>query len=459
MNQRILIVEDDRVLGELFAEVLASDGYATDWVESGEDAITRLEEGEHDLALIDLHLPGMTGLETTRKIRAVRPDVPVIVMTAFGSLETAAEAIRDGAFDYVSKPIDVEQLKLVARRALTRPSECRRDRAAAVRGHSRIIGTTRPMIDLYKTIARVAPLRSTILLIGESGTGKELLARSIHDHSARASRLFLPIDCGALPETLLESELFGHVRGAFTGALTDKKGLFEEADGATCFLDEIGDISAGVQAKLLRVLQEGAVRRVGGRQWINVDVRIVAATNKDLSALVRAGTFRQDLFYRLNVVTIPVPPLRTHIEDVPALAQHFVELHARENGKAVSGLSQPAMQALCGYGWPGNVRELENAIASAVAMAGHRVITRDDLPLHVAGRDRIATTPSAEPKGDPFADSPTLEEVKRRYIQHVLGRSRANIASAARQLGVDRRSLYRMMSRYSLIPAPRRERT
>jgi transcriptional regulator with GAF, ATPase, and Fis domain len=313
------------------------------------------------------------------------------------------------------------------------------------------------MVEVYKTVARVAQTRSTVLILGESGTGKELVARAIHQHSPRARRAFMAIDCGALPETLLESELFGYVRGAFTGAILDRKGLFEEADGATCFLDEIGDISPTLQAKLLRVLQEGEVRRIGSQKWVKVDVRVIAATNKDLGALVRAGSFREDLYYRLNVVSVQLPPLRDRADDIPALANHFLRRYADEVGKTITGLSDEAVRVLRAYQWPGNIRELENAVERAVTLANHRVLTADDLPLEVRKRPpaqegaQIASTLTGM-----FADAPTLEEVKKRYIWHVLQQNRGNLSRAAVILDVDRRSLYRMMDRYKLEP-PRRE--
>jgi DNA-binding NtrC family response regulator len=366
-----------------------------------------------------------------------------------------AEAIGYGAFDYLSKPVDLEQLTHVVDRATTRPRAADVETSPAPPSTSDIVGTAPAMIEIYKTIARVAPLRTTVLILGESGTGKELIARSVHEHSRRAKKPFLAIDCGALPETLLDSELFGHLRGSFTGALSDKKGLLEEADGATCFLDEIGDISLAAQARLLRVLQEGEVRRIGSQKWLKVDVRIVAATNQDLPALVRAGRFRQDLFHRLNVVTIEAPPLRAHPEDIPALIQHFLHRYGGFSDKEVTGITAEALRLLCGHQWPGNVRELEHAIEHAVAMARTAVITVDDLPSHITsakGADRARVDTSDHP--DPFADGPTLEELKQRYVRHVLDLSKTNVARAALRLGIDRRSLYRLMSRYQMeLPA------
>jgi transcriptional regulator with PAS, ATPase and Fis domain len=300
-------------------------------------------------------------------------------------------------------------------------------------------------------VARVAPTKSTALILGESGTGKELVARAIHEHSPRAQHRFMAIDCGALPESLLESELFGHVRGAFTGAVADKKGLFEEADGTTCFLDEIGDISPNLQAKLLRVLQEGEVRRIGSQRWTKVDTRIVAATNKDLAALVKTGAFREDLYYRLNVVTITLPPLRQRVEDIPTLARHFLRRTAQANGTRMTGIADNAMQLLCAYEWPGNIRELENTMERAATLSSERLLTVDDLSPAIldAKNTQIANRVAAGVSGV-FADAPPLEEVKRRYIRHVIVSTHGNLSRAAAILDVDRRSLYRMIERLQI---------
>ncbi len=457
MSRHILLTEDDVLAGELFEEVLKDQGYRVDRVLTGEAALARFESSRYDLLLVDVQLPGKSGLDVTREAKALRPDVPVVVMTAFASMETAIEAIREGAFDYASKPINLDELKHVVARALSQGS------AVAESEHpfngdtlGTIIGNSPAMVEVYKTVARVAQTKSTALVLGESGTGKELVARAIHQHSPRARRPFVAIDCGALPESLLESELFGYMRGAFTGAILDRKGLFEEADGATCFLDEIGDISATVQAKLLRVLQEGEVRRIGSQKFLKVDVRVIAATNKDIGALVRSGSFREDLYYRLNVVSVQLPPLRDRPDDIPALAHHFLRRYSAENEKPITGFSDDAVRVLRAYQWPGNIRELENAIERAVTLSSHRVLTADDLPLEVRRRpaaqdaSQIASTLSGM-----FADVPTLEEVKKRYISHVLHNNRGNLSRAAVILNVDRRSLYRMMDRYKIEP-PRR---
>src|SRR5262244_3380119 len=309
MSAHILITDDDAVSCQLFAKVLEKEGYRVDCVQTGEEALSRLRERPYDLLVIDIRLPGMTGLDVTRAVRKDHPALPVIVMTAFGSMETTIEAIHEGAFDYIAKPMHLEELKHTVSRALAQRTMPRRagesgEEHTVSEPLGEVIGKSPAMVEVYKTVARVAPTKSTVLVLGESGTGKELIAQAIHQHSPRANRPFVAVDCGALTETLLESELFGHVRGAFTGALADKKGVFEEAQGGTCFLDEIGGISANMQARLLRVLQEHEIRRVGGKDWIKVDVRVVAATNHNLSESVSKGDFRQDLYYRLDVVAI-----------------------------------------------------------------------------------------------------------------------------------------------------------
>jgi DNA-binding NtrC family response regulator len=363
MSERILIADDDEVSCQLFAELLEKDGYEVNRAQTGEEALERLNDEAHDLLIIDVRMPGMTGLEVTRQVHGKQPALPIIVMTAFGSIETAIEAIHEGAFDFVSKPMNLEELKKTVSRALAQRKlhETAGKNGEESKGPEElgtIVGRSPVMVEVYKTVARVAPTKSTVLILGESGTGKELIAQAIHQHSPRASRPFIAVDCGALTETLLESELFGHARGAFTGAVADKKGVFEEADGGTCFLDEIGDISPGMQAKLLRVLQEHEVRRVGGKDWLKVDVRVVAATNRNLAELVKKGTFRQDLYYRLDVVAIHLPPLRERVEDIPLLARYFLNHYSQESGKPVSAVSDKAMELLCAYSWPGNIRQL-----------------------------------------------------------------------------------------------------
>jgi len=455
MSVHILIVDDDLVSCQLFAKVLRGEGYEVEWRQSGEDALSCIAHYPYDLLLIDVRLPGMTGLEVTRTVRCEHPAVPVIVMTGFGSMETAVEAIREGAFDYISKPMNLEELKHTIARALAQQTPPDHDGISNADREplGAVIGSSPAMVEVYKTVARVASTTSTVLILGESGTGKELIAKAIHQHSQRAHRPFVAVDCGVLTETLLESELFGHVRGAFTGAVTEKKGVFEEAHGGTCFLDEIGDISTNMQAKLLRVLQEHEIRRVGGKEWMNVDVRVVAATNRNLAELVKKRAFRHDLYYRLNVIALHLPPLRERVADIPALAHYFLRRYSLKNGKAVTTVSDEAMKLLRNYVWPGNIRELENAIERAVTLACYPTLTPEDLPTDVQeGTPADWSADLSQEEQSFFTKTPTLEEVDKRYVQYVLSRTQGNIARAAKILDVDRRSLYRMLERFKIAP-------
>jgi len=458
MSAHILITDDDAVSCRLFAKVLGGEGYQVDWVQSGEEALSQLQAMVYDLLAVDVRLLGMTGIEVTRTVHREHPRLPVVVMTAFGSMETAIEAIREGAFDYISKPLNLEELKNVVSRALAQNERRNRTRED---GEGRedseplgaVIGRSAAMVEVYKTVARVAPTKSTVLILGESGTGKELIAHAIHQHSPRARRPFVAVDCGVLTETLLESELFGHARGAFTGAVTDKKGVFEEAQGGTCFLDEIGDISPNLQAKLLRVLQEHEIRRVGGKEWVKVDVRVVAATNRNLAELVKKRVFRHDLYFRLNVITLHLPPLRERGEDISALAHYFLKRYSQENGKDVTVISNEAMDLLRVYSWPGNIRELENAIERAVVLARQPLLIPEDLPAEV--REGVAPDWSHDlSQGEQsfFASTPTLDEVNKRYVGYILSRTQGNMSRAAKILDIDRRSLYRMLERFKIAP-------
>ena len=460
MNAHILIADDDEVSCQLFAETLEDEGCRVKKVFSGDQALVSLGEDDFDLVITDVRMPGLSGLDVTRIVHEKYPSLPIIVMTAFGSIETAVEAIHEGAFDFISKPMNLEELKNTVSKALAqRALQRRTDKGVGENGDpphpqpSKIIGKTPAMLEVYKTVARVAATKSTVLILGESGTGKEMIARAIHEHSPRAIRPFVAVDCGALTETILESELFGHTRGSFTGAITDKKGVFEEAQGGTCFLDEIGGISPNLQARLLRVLQEHEIRRVGGKDWLPVDVRVVAATNYILTEAVKNGQFRQDLYYRLNVVAIQLPPLRNRKDDIPLLAHYFLKHYSQENGKAIASISDQALELLCAYRWPGNIRELENAIEQAVALSYQPILTPEDLPPDV--REAMAVDCRSQASQDGqflFADTPSLEEVKKRYVLHVLDRTQGNVSATARILNVDRRSLYRMLARYKIEP-------
>jgi two-component system, NtrC family, response regulator AtoC len=439
----LLVADDDQVARELLGEALGREGYRVSLVASGEECVRLAETEAFDAALVDLRMPGLDGLGVLKRLAAIQPGLPVVILTAFASIDTAIEAVNAGASDYLSKPFRMEEIKVVVRRTLSARRllpESAADRGlAAPRRADNLVGQSHQMAEIYTLIARVASLDTTVLIQGETGTGKELVARAIHAASARADRPFVAIDCAALPEALFESELFGHERGAFTGALTARRGLLETSAGGTCFLDEIAELTPPLQAKLLRALQERAVRRVGGNEAIPVDVRIVAATNRDLHALVPTGEFRDDLYYRLNVVTIAVPPLRERGTDIPLLAQHFLEKFAAETGRSVKRLAPEALALLTSYQWPGNVRELEHAIERAVALASSEALLPEDFPPHV--RQEPAPAPRLPATGM------TLGEVKRWYIQKVLDEAGGNKVRAADLLGINRRTLYRILER------------
>ncbi|PYN88531.1 MAG: two-component system response regulator [Candidatus Rokuibacteriota bacterium] len=440
----LLVVDDDQVARELLAETLGRESYRVRVAGGGEEALRLAAAEPFDMALVDLRMPDLDGLAVLKQLAMIQPDLPVVILTAFATVETAIEAVNAGAFDYLSKPFRMEEIKIVVRRTLDARRLARenlqyRQELRARYGFEGLVGQSHQMVEIYKLIARMAALDTTVLIEGETGTGKELVARAIHGASARTARPFVVVDCAALPEALFESELFGHERGAFTGAVAARRGLLETSAGGTCFLDEIGELTAPLQAKLLRTLQEHSIRRVGGNDPIPVDVRVVAATNRDLRRLVADGGFRDDLYYRLNVVTITVPPLRERASDVPLLAQHFLEMFARRSGRAVKRLTPEAVALLAGYRWPGNVRELEHVIERATALSSSDTLLPDDFPPHLREeRDRAPRLP---------ADGMTLEDVKRWYVNKVLEESGGNKVRAAELLGIDRRTLYRILER------------
>jgi two-component system, NtrC family, response regulator AtoC len=441
---RVLVAEDDVVARDLLCEILRSEGFAVEAVDDGAGAIERAAAGRYDLVLSDVRMERAGGLEVLHAFNEKAPGTPVILITAFGDVTGAMEAIQHGAYDYVSKPFNVEELRLTVTRALERrrlSAEAQGPGTGKAREKiAEIEGKSPRMLDVYKLVARVAPTTATVLVVGESGTGKELVARAIHSHSSRSAGPFVPVNCTALSESLLESELFGHTRGAFTGAIAAKRGLFELASGGTLFLDEIGDMGPKMQAQLLRTLQDGEVRPVGGAESIKVDVRLVCATNRDLEAEVKAGRFREDLYFRINVVTVKLPPLRERASDIPILVAHFLAKVARREGRGEASISHESLELLCRYAWPGNVRELENAVERAVAVAKGNVILPSDLPIEVHGAEPPA------PAGI-IDDRPTLAELERRYIALVLSECAGNKKKAAERLGIDRRTLYRALER------------
>jgi DNA-binding NtrC family response regulator len=449
--KRILVVDDDRASCNLLRELFSAQGWSAETAETPERAIELAAREKFDLLVSDINLEAeMSGLDLLREMRDL---CPVVLITGFGALDTTVAASREGAWDIISKPFKVQEIIAVARRALESSEESGKgDRQASEaerKKHERagLIGRSPAMLELYKEIARVAPTRSTVLIIGETGAGKELVARSIHQHSARAPRPFVPVNCGALAETLLEAELFGHVRGAFTGAVADRKGLWEEAEGGTLFLDEIGETSPATQVKLLRALQEGEIRRVGAARPVRVDARVVAATNRDLEKEVAAGRFREDLFYRLNVFTLRPPSLRERRSDIPLLAERFLRASGDNVGRALSFLEE-TVKVLVAYDWPGNVRELESAVEYAALRAHGAEVAPEDLPLKLQSEEALAAARS--PLAALYDDLPLLEELERRYLLHVLKVVGGNRTRAAEVMGIDRRTLYRMAERFGV---------
>lgn len=440
-----MIVDDDPVALDLLREVLSKESYEVASALSAEEAISQGIENIFDVIITDVRMGEKDGMDVLRSFKKTSPETAVIMITAFGSIDTAIEAIREGAFDYISKPFKLEEIKITVRRALEqrrllRENQYYRQELLEKYQFKNVIGRTPQMFQVYKTIARVADTKSTILLYGERGTGKELVARSIHYNSQRSDRPFVTVDCASLVETLMESELFGHVRGAFTGALQAKRGLFEEADGGTLFLDEVGNLSLSTQAKLLRFLQEYEIKRVGGTENIKVDVRVIAATNQFLEPLVKSGNFREDLFDRLNVVPITLPPLREKKEDIPLLIIHFLQKSSEENHKQISYISPEALDILTQYSWPGNVRELRHTIERAVVLSTQPIILPEDLPKKML----------EEVKGKEIQfpeELLPLREVERRYVLKVLRETKGNKKKASEILGIDRTTLYRILEK------------
>jgi DNA-binding NtrC family response regulator len=439
----LLVADDDLVARDLLVEVLEREGYRVRAAAGGEECLRLAAEEPFDLALVDLRMPDLDGLAVLKRLAALQPELPVLILTAFATIDTAIEAIGAGACDYLSKPFRMDEIRLVVRRTLAAQQIIRehRDYRQELRDRYRMenfVGQSPDVVAIYKLVARVARLDTTVLITGETGTGKELVARAIHYASHRSERAFVVVDCTALPETLFESELFGHERGAFTGATAARRGLFETASGGTCLLDEIGELSPTLQAKLLRVLQERNLRRLGGNDLIPVDLRIIAATNRKLKKLVEEGRFREDLYYRLHVVTIAVPPLRERTDDIPLLVRHFLEKYARAAERPVPLVSPETMALLTAYAWPGNVRELEHALERAVALGPSPLLLPDDLPPEVRGAAADPTAPKS---------ALTLEEMKRWYVAKVIADCGGNKVRAAETLGIDRRTLYRILER------------
>jgi len=448
---QILTVDDDAVTCELLCEVFAREGFGAAFANSGEAALAAVAQQRPDLLLSDIRMKTrLDGLSLLEIVRREYPSIPVVLMTAFGSIETAVRAVKEGAFDYISKPFNIDELVAIVRRALANGTN--KQVASDLDDEERssgLIGRTPAMLEIYKMIARVSDSRAAVLITGESGTGKELVARAIHNHGTRSTERFVAVNCGALTETLLESELFGHVKGSFTGAIANKRGIFEQAGEGTVFLDEISETSASLQVKLLRVLQEREVVPVGGTEPIRVGARVIAASNSDLEKLAASGGFRGDLLYRLNVIQLHLPPLRQRREDIHLLVAHFLRKHAP--GPTPIAPDQKAMQCLTSYSWPGNVRELENVIERAITLNQGGVITIEDLPARIRLQPSHDTPPlSSDDLAELFSGLPNLDEIERRYILHVLEATGNNRKRTAEILGINRKTLYRMAARFEI---------
>jgi two-component system response regulator PilR (NtrC family) len=452
---KLLVVDDERSMRELLSIVLRREGYDVTLAENGRAAIDHLERGRFDLLISDIKMPDMTGVDVLRAAKRLDPDILGIMITAFASADTAIEAMRLGAHDYLSKPFDVDELKMKVRnaleqRALRQENVLLKRALGSTHQFANIVGRSEKMLSIFKLIEQIARTESTVLVTGESGTGKEWVARAIHFYSLRRDRPFVALNCGALPETLLESELFGHMKGAFTGASANKKGLIEAAEKGTLFLDEIGEMTPMMQVKLLRVLQERKFRRLGGVEELEGAMRVIAATNQDLTKMVADGKFREDLYYRINVIPIHLPPLRDREEDIPLLAEYFLAKYRDQMGKDIHGLSQETMDLLDAYEWPGNIRELENVIERAVALEKSQTILPESLPEHIARR--VAKGPAAAgllPESG-FNLEEHVEGLEKEYITQALVRAGGVQVKAAELLGMSFRSFRYYAKKYNL---------
>jgi DNA-binding NtrC family response regulator len=444
-GERVLIVEDEDLMRELLTKILARENYRIFDASSGEEALSLLQDQTFDLVLTDLRLKAMNGLQLLSEVRTLDPEMVVIVMTAYASVETAVEAMRKGAYDYITKPFINDEIRVMLRRALDQRHLSRENRHLKRELRERyrfesIVGNSEAMEKVYRLIEKMSAISSNVLISGETGTGKELVARAIHYNSERSDRPFVAVNCGALTETLLESELFGHVKGAFTGAIANKEGFFRKADKGTLFLDELSEVSHALQIKLLRAIQEREVIPVGGREPLKFDVRLIAATNKKLEDEVEKGTFREDLFYRINVITVPLPPLRERKEDIPLLVSYFVQKYAQRLGRLSIKMSREAMQVLVNYDWPGNVRELENMIERAVALCEADLIETTDLP------EKLTQVKIAIRDLDEYEI--TLDAMEEQHIKKVLQKVGGDKVKASQILGINLSTLYRKLARY-----------
>jgi DNA-binding NtrC family response regulator len=449
MSHRILVVDDEHSMCEFMQIMLGKEGYDVDAEQDGRRAIAKLGQRQYDLVIADLMMPQMSGLELMEEVRSEHPEMPFLVMTAYASVETAIEALKKGASDYLTKPFKIDEIKLTIQktlenRELREQNKQLKERLDSAYSFDRIIGNDQQIVQVKAMASEVAGRDATILIRGESGTGKDLLASAIHQHSPRREKPFITVNCGALPETLLESELFGHVKGSFTGAIRDHDGLFRASEGGTLFLDEIAETTAAIQVKLLRVLEDKRVTPIGSTAGIPVDVRLITATNADLEAAVQAGKFRTDLYYRLNVIQIVLPPLRERLDDIDLLCRHFIGRSSERAGCEPRRLSDDARKLLRGYSWPGNVRELQNVIERAVVLSKNDVLDVSDFP------EKLGSEPQVTPASDSGPETPTLESIEKAYIYWVLNQTDWQKSKAAQILGIDNSTLYRKINRYNL---------
>lgn len=449
MPAHILVIDDEDSMCNFMEIMLSKEGYAVETTTSPVDGVRRLKETNYDLLIADLHMPEMTGIDVLRQVKSFKTEQDVIVMTAFAAVDTAIEAMKQGAADYITKPFKIDEIKLaiektISRHRLVSENTDLKRRLQVDNSFDKFIGTSDAAVQLKKLAMRVAVSESTVMIRGESGTGKDLIARAIHHHSPRCGGPFVTINCAALPESLLESELFGHTKGSFTGAIKDKDGLFMTANGGTFFLDEVGNTSLAIQVKLLRVLEDKKITPVGATQPLDVDVRLIAATNADLEDDVKAGRFRADLFYRLNVIPVVIPPLRERTEDIPLLVNHFVERYCQRAGLPAKKISAEAMHLLVSFPWPGNVRELENTIERGILLNRSGMIEVADFPEKLSQAAPTNFINEADPV------TPTLESIEKAYIHFVMTQAEGKKAEAARILGIDASTLYRKIERYGL---------
>ena len=455
-KNKVLVVDDDDAHRTMLQTLISGWGYAVTEADDGATAIEIVKQRSYDLVLMDVRMVKVSGLEALVKIKSYNPAIPVIIMTAYSSVDTAVDALKQGAHDYLTKPLDFDKLKITIARAMehTRLKEENRLLKESLGKHfdrGNIIGQSPATVKLLETVAQVAPSEATVLISGESGTGKELIAGAIHYNSTRKDGPFVKINCAAITETLLESELFGHEKGAFTGADRRKQGRFYQAHRGSLFLDEVSEMSLTMQVKLLRVLQEREFTRVGGEQTIQVDVRVIAATNKDLPDLINRGKFREDLYYRLNVVGLKIPPLRDRREDVPLLAQQFLQDFAARNRKEIKGFTPQAMDLLIHYGWPGNVRELMNAVERAVVLSLFDYLAEEDFPI-IAGSDQTRTPETANAPIVQSNGTTPLEQVEKATILRTMEATGGNKSEAARRLGITRKTLHKKLKKYGVMP-------